>query len=151
MSDHNQLALQTHILALSTSDNWTLARQEWVFSAATYHLTYTNCPCGVQIREMCYIHNIENNNETYIGNVCVNQFMSISVENALFDGIKRIQADIEANANPALIRYCYQIEVLKEHEYQFLMNVCLKRKFSDKQLQWKKVLNQKILNEVIIK
>ena len=50
------------------------------------------------IKELCYIKNQLNDNETYVGNICVNQFIGIDTGN-LFAGLKRIAKDDQANAN----------------------------------------------------
>ena len=149
MSDHNHQALQNHILSLSNSDNWSIARAEWIPGIVIYNPLGTHCPCGVAINDMCYLHNIENKKETFIGNVCINNFMEIPVEKSLFDGIRRIKEDLEANTNAALTRYCHEQSIINDWECEFLLNTNLKRKPTEKQLQKQIQINTKILREVV--
>ena len=147
MSDHSFAALIDHIVVRSVSDNWAIAKTEWVFSGALYHPSYTHCPCGVLIKEQVFIHNVHNDKNTYIGNVCIGNFLT--VDNKLFAGIKRIHKDPNKNVNPALAEYAYANRIINRWEYTFLMNTCRKRKLSIRQMNTKTELNSRILKRVI--
>ena len=104
-----------------------------------------NCPCGQKIKEHCYIRNRLNGNATYVGNVCIDRFIQIDTSN-LFDGLKRIAADVSANANHDLIEHAWNNGYLfSEKEYVFLKQTVLKRKLSPAQRAWKEKINRRIL------
>jgi hypothetical protein len=110
---------------------------------------WDNCPCGKEIKELCYIQNQLNGNKTYVGNVCVNRFIGIDTGN-LFAGLRRIIEDETANANEDLIIHAYQLGYIFEREYQFLMQTRKKRLLSVKQLEWKKKINRRIVSQTVV-
>ena len=136
--NHNFENLKKHILPLSNSDNFRSAKN------------WDNCPCGKDIKEICYIQNQLNGNKTHVGNVCVNQFIGIETGN-LFAGLKRIAKDITANANEDLIIHAYKLGYIYESEYVFLMDTRRKRNLSDKQKEWKKKINRRIVNKTVVR
>lgn len=147
----NRERLEEHIVARSEADDFNAARVEWSLVHIEYHEDWDNCPCGKDIKELCYIRNEKNGQQTYVGNVCIKNFMGISTGN-LFDGLRRIIADPEANANEDLIRYAKRMGFLYDDtEYNFLMHTKNKRKLSPKQLAWKKRINRRILNKVVVR
>ncbi|MBZ7458998.1 hypothetical protein FMJ29_08455 [Klebsiella michiganensis] len=150
MESHNFERLQAHILSLSVSDNFEVARKEWNLHSIEISEEMDNCPCGQEIKEHCYIENKRNGNTTYVGNVCINRFMEIST-GTLFDGLKRIKKNIFANANKALIEYADQKGYLYDRDYGFLIDTMNQRKLSDKQKAWKERINTRILKEVVVK
>ena len=87
--EHNFEKLRAHILPLSESPSFELARSEWQLVDVEVSEEFDSCPCGQQIKEHCYIQNILNGSRTYVGNVCINRFLGIDTGN-LFDGLKRI-------------------------------------------------------------
>ena len=147
---HNFENLKNHILPLSNSNEFHSAKNEWKLVGVEIREDWDNCPCGKDIKELCYIANQLNGNETYVGNVCVNQFIGIKTGN-LFSGLKRIANDRTANANEDLIVHSYNLGYIYEEEYKFLMNTKNKRKLSDKQKSWKEKINKRIINETVVK
>ena len=148
MSDHSIQVLQNHILSRSESSIWQIALTEWIPSGVSYY--WNTCPCGVAIKENIFLYNTHTQQETHVGNVCIEHFSHIHVDDSVFDGIKRIQDDIRANTNVALTKHCHQHEILNEKEAEFLFNTALSRKLSEKQLAWKEKLNTRILKELTI-
>lgn len=143
--------LGNHIVSLSLSNSFTDAKKEWVLDNVTISEESESCPCGHEnIKELCYIKNIINGNITFVGNVCVNKFVGIDTGN-IFSGIKRIKADVYANPNEDLIIYAYKKKILYDNEYTFLIDTKNKRKLSNKQLEWKRKINLKILDKLKIK
>lgn len=147
--EHNIEKLKEHILPLSNSSDFYVAKNEWKLVGVEIQEDWDNCPCGQAIKELCYIENQFNGNKIYVGNVCVNQFIGIDTGN-LFAGIKRIAKDNSANANEDLILHSYQLGYIYEKEYQFLMQTRRKRKLSEKQLAWKKKINWRIVNQTVV-
>lgn len=61
--------LKPEILNLSNSKDWNIAKQEWQFHYAYKSEDAQQCLCGKQpIYNICVIRNVENGNETEVGN-----------------------------------------------------------------------------------
>lgn len=142
--------LKTHILSLSKSDAFSVAKAEWKLVGVQINYDFDNCPCGQRIKELCFIQNQSNGKKTYVGNVCVNQFIGIET-GGLFDGLRRIALDYSANANQDLINHAYNLGYIHESEYNFLVQTRLKRKLSSKQLAWKQKINLRIINQTTVR
>ena len=147
--EHNLERLRSHILPLSNAEEFYAAKNEWKLVGVEIQEDWDNCPCGQAIKELCYIENQINGNKTYVGNVCVNQFIGIQTGN-LFAGLKRIAKDNKANANEDLIIRSYNLGYIYENEYQFLMQTRRKKKFSDKQISWKEKINRRIVSQTVV-
>lgn len=147
--EHNFERLKAHILPLSRAKSFDAARTEWRLVAVEISEEFDNCPCGQEIKEHCYIQNTVTGHETYVGNVCINRFIGIDTGN-LFDGLRRIAADETANANADVIEYANERGFLYDNEYDFLMRTRLKRVLSDRQKAWKRKINRRILNEIVV-
>jgi hypothetical protein len=151
MESHNFERLKAHILPLSVSSIFDVARQEWDLVGVEISDEFDNCPCGQDIKEHCHIRNRLNGHTTYVGNVCINRFIQIDTGN-LFEGLKRIAADDTANANHDLIDHAYRMGYLfDQKEYSFLKQTVLKRNLSPKQLEWKRKINRRILAKTIVR
>lgn len=150
MSEHNFERLKAHILPLSNATVWSDAKNEWRLVGIEMQEDWDNCPCGKEIKELCYIQNKINGNKTYVGNFCINKFIGIDTGN-LFDGLRRLIEDETANANEDLIIHSYQLGYIFEEEYQFLMQTRKKRILSSKQLEWKKKINRRIINQTVVR
>lgn len=70
--NHNLENLIEHIVPLSKADNFNAAKAEWKLIGIEIVEEFDNCPCGQNIKELCYIENQINRNQTYVGNVCIN-------------------------------------------------------------------------------
>lgn len=148
--EHNFERLKLHILPLSNAADFNDARNEWRLVGIEVRDDFDNCPCGKEIKELCYIENQLNGNITHVGNVCVNKFIGIDTGN-IFAGLRRIVEDDAANANEDLIIHAYKFGYIFEKEYQFLMQTRLKRKLSNKQLEWKRKINRRIINKAVVR
>lgn len=147
--EHNFERLKEHILSLSESKDFDSARSEWKLTGFEFSEEFDNCPCGKEIKEHCYIRNLRNHNQTYVGNICIKRFMDIDTGN-LFDGLKRITLDKSANPNEDLIKHAYELGYIFEREYDFLMSTRRKRKLSEKQMEWKKKINKRIISKTVV-
>ena len=146
---HNFERLKAHILPLSLAADFDAARREWSLIGIEISEEFDNCPCGQDIKEHCYIRNTENENTTYVGNVCINRFIGIDTGRT-FAGLQRIARDPSANANEDLIRHAYSLGYIYEREYDFLMGTRHKRRLSEKQLAWKQKINRRITNKTVV-
>lgn len=82
--------------------------------------------------------------------MCVNRFIGIDTGN-LFAGLRRIIDDDSANANEDLIIHAYQFGYIYESEYKFLMQTRRKRILSAKQIEWKRKINRRIVNQTVVR
>ena len=107
--------LIAHILPLSNSTDFDIAKNEWNLDRIEFVRDFDNCPCGQRIKEVCHITNETTGNNTYVGNVCINRFLGIETGN-IFNGLKRIERDITANPNEDLIQYIYEKDIITTNE-----------------------------------
>lgn len=147
--EHNLERLKAHILPLSHSDRFEVARTEWDLVGVEITEEFDNCPCGQEIKEHCYITNRITVESTYVGNVCINRFIGIDT-GTLFDGLKRISKDPCANANLDVIEHGRQLGFIYDSEYKFLVETRLKRKLSPKQREWKRKINRRITQQIVV-
>ncbi|QBH00045.1 hypothetical protein [Xanthomonas oryzae] len=148
--EHNLERLKAHILPLSQSDRFDVARTEWDLVGVEITEDFDRCPCGQEIKEHCYITNRITGESTYVGNVCINRFLGIST-GTLFDGLKRIANDPHANANLDVIRHGLKLGFIYESEYDFLVSTRLKRNLSLRQLEWKRKINRRITQQIVVR
>jgi hypothetical protein len=147
---HNLERLKSHILPLSRSDQFDVAKGEWDLVSVEISEEWDNCPCGKEIKEHCFIRNRLTGNTTYVGNICINKFIGIDT-GTLFDGLKRIHKNVTANANIAVIEYARERGFLfGDNEYKFLLGTTRDRNLSAKQLEWKAKINRRILNQTVV-
>jgi len=151
METHSFERLKAHILPLSVSHSFDVARGEWSLVAVEISEEFDQCPCGQDIKEHCYIRNRLNGNETYVGNVCINRFIQIDTGN-LFEGLKRIAKDLTANANSDLVEHAFRMGYLySEKEYNFLKQTTRKRNLSPAQSEWKVKINRRIVAQTVVR
>lgn len=50
--------------------------QQWTYLYSDFEADGHTCPCGARIKELCYIRNVETEEELYVGNDCIIQFGS---------------------------------------------------------------------------
>jgi hypothetical protein len=149
--DHDRKKLEAHILSLSRARGFSSACAEWDLAGIEVSEEFDNCPCGQQIKEHCFIRNRVTGHETFVGNVCVNNFMGMSTS-TLFDGLKRVRDDHNARPNEALIEHAFAKGYLYgETEYEFLDGIKRKRKLSPAQLGWLHKINRRILGKIVVK
>ena len=148
--EHNLERLKEHILPLSRSDRFEIARTEWELVGVEITDEFDQCPCGKEIKEHCNIKNRVTGESTYVGNVCINRFIRIDT-GALFDGLRRIAKDLYANANLDVIQHGLKLGFIHESEYNFLVETRLKRNLSLKQLEWKRKINRRITQQIVVR
>lgn len=148
--EHNFERLKAHILPLSRARHFDAARLEWELIGVELSEEWDACPCGQPIKEHCFIQNKLTGERTHVGNVCINRFMGIETGN-LFDGLRRIAADPQANANLDVIEHAQKLGYLFENEYPFLVRTRLKRKLTNAQLAWKEKINRRITNKTVVR
>jgi hypothetical protein len=139
--------LTEEIIKLSESEFWESARNEWTFEYAYYSDDLQRCLCGhYPIKNICVIKNKVNKTQTEVGNCFVNKFLGIDDGNKIFASIKRLKEDSTKSMSLEVLEYLYGKKVLSEFEYDFYKDTIRKRKFSDKQLEIRKKINQKLID-----
>ncbi|MEJ5174583.1 hypothetical protein [Erwinia sp. MYb416] len=141
--------LKGHILSLSESDDFEVAKREWVLNSIEISEKEAYCPCGQKIKEHCFITNKLNNNATCVGSICMHKFLEIPTR-TLFLGLRKIKKNTSSNANLSLIEYAKEKGFIYNNEYVFLVSTINKKNLSGRQLNWKVRINTRILNETIV-
>lgn len=139
--------LTEEILKLSSSKIWNSAKNEWIFDFAYYSDTQQTCLCGhFPIRNICVIKNESNNNVTEVGNCCINKFFRIHDGNKIFVSIKRLKEDISKSMSTEVLDFLHLKKIISPYEYDFYSNIIRKRNLSHKQLEFKKRINNKLID-----
>ena len=139
------------ILSLSVSYDWNTARSEWELLNVTISETPETCLCDhYPIIELCTIVNKLNRHTAIVGNCCVKQFIGLPSD-IIFQGIKRIQHNIEKAPNSALVSYANNHHWLSEWELQFLQSIGRKTKLSERQMACRIKINEKLLEKLNLK
>lgn len=139
--------LSNEIIKLSNSDYWDSAKLEWSFEYAYYSEELQTCLCGhYPIKNICVLKNNQNDNETEVGNCCVNKFLGIEDGNRIFSSIKRVKDDLTRSMSAEVLEYLNDKNVIDEFEFKFYNNIIRKRNLSTKQLEIKHRINQKLLD-----
>jgi hypothetical protein len=151
-------ALPAELSALSEEKSYPSLLGEWKLDYVE-HLepgnTSETCLCHHHpIREVCHIINTENGNTAIVGNYCITKINQERAEptfaktDKIFQSLKNILKSINASANQTLIDYAHEKGVITERAYDFYTEKRTKRKLTERQLEWKQALNQKIIDYI---
>jgi hypothetical protein len=139
--------LTNEIIKLSDSEFWNNAKLEWNFEYAYQSEEMQTCLCGhYPIKNICVIKNKKNENETEVGNCCINKFLGIDKGNKIFDSIKRLKDDLSKSLSAEVLEYLNDKKVITPFEYSFYSDTLRKRNFTTKQLEIRERINQKFLD-----
>lgn len=109
------------------------------------------CLCSKKIHQVMTIKNIHNGNTVKLGNRCIKQIKGpgSQLEDAhlVAAGLQRITEDVSAAANPALIKYAKARGFLSQKDCRFLAETCRKRSLTDKQENYRQLLNRRIIQQ----
>lgn len=148
----NWYKLKEKILSFSNSWDRSFAKNEWTLDNIYYiekEEEYETCSCGHSpIQEVCIIRNIENHKTAIVGNVCVQKFINHIDSWNLFDWLKRISKNLSLWPSKELIEYALKKWYINNWEYSFCNNRFWKKRFTQKQLDTRKKINQKIWNKI---
>lgn len=145
---HNFKQLKTAILARSQATDWEVARKEWKLTQIYEAEEAETCLCGhTPIIEICVLSNTVNGQIAEVGNRCVKRFLGLRSD-LIFDGIKRIRADISKSLNADSTVFFYEQGVLTTWEYDYQNSTLSKRALSLKQLEIRHRINQKVLTYI---
>lgn len=142
---YNFKQLKERILALSTAQDWEVARKEWSLVGIHEADEPDTCLCGhFPIIEICEISNSTTCRRTEVGNQCVKRFLGLRSD-LVFTAIKRIRKDITKSLNADAIVFFYERGLLNNWEYNFSQDTQSKRNLSPAQLKTRVAINEKVL------
>lgn len=134
------------IIDRSNSKVWDIAKTEWSVVDMENVEEPETCLCGhFPITEVLILKNKYSNCRVRVGNVCVNKFIT---KNNNFNGYKKIRKDINKSINYELLEIAYKNKWISLKEFDFYRNIISKRCLSDKQLSWKKSINETIISKI---
>lgn len=141
----SEYKLIEEIIALSQSRNWDSAKLEWALESIYFGEGQDSCLCGhFPIVELCQLKNKINQNTVIVGNYCVNKFLGLPSAQ-IFQAVKRIQEDTTKSLNAETIHHARTKGWIGDWEFNFYSNIFRKRSLSEKQLNKKISINEKIL------
>lgn len=145
---YNFEQLKKRILAMSSATDWEAARKEWALVNIYEADELETCLCGhYPIIEICEIYNKTTSKGTDVGNVCVKRFLGIRSD-LIFTAIKRIRKDITKALNADAIVFFKRRGVINQWEYEFSQDTMRKRDLSDRQMQTRRKINEKVLSAI---
>lgn len=108
------------------------------------------CICTHPITELVYIQNKLNGNELIIGNCCMDKIGK--VPERMTNNLFRLKKDITKSMNRDLIDFIQQkYNLLTKWEFNFYLDIMKKRKLSDRQMEIKQKINQKVIKSFTTK
>lgn len=142
--------LQEKILNQSESKIWEHAKREWKLNYIYENESHQECVCGhYPIKEICVIKNIKNKNQREIGNHCIKQFLGLNTSK-LFLSVKKVKKDIVASVDCDTLDYAYENNFISNWDFNFYSHIRLKRILSQKQLDQKIRINEKIFEIIVL-
>jgi hypothetical protein len=145
----SEYKLIEEIIALSYSKNWDSAKLEWTLESIYFGEGQDSCLCGhFPIVELCQLKNKVNRNTVIVGNYCVNKFLGLPSAQ-IFQAVKRVQEDITKSFNAESIHHARTKRWIDDWDFNFYSDVFRKRNLSEKQLNKKIAINEKILKFIV--
>lgn len=155
--DYGRWQLPENLVELSDGSSFPGVLREWELDYIE-HLApgedSETCLCTHNpIREVCHIRNLQNGNTAIVGNCCVKKFekeeeyaANFEGTHKVFDALKRLQKNENANANEELLNYSYTKGIITKHEYDTYLEIWRNRTFTDAESRLILTANRKIIN-----
>lgn len=141
----SEYKLTNNIIQLSQSNDWNVAKLEWVLDEIYEADEPETCLCGhFPIIETCILKNKYNSNVTIVGNCCVKKFIGLPSDK-IFQAVKRVRKDDGKSLNIEAIQHALDNGWINKWEYDFSIDTMRKRKLSVKQLTTRRNINSKML------
>lgn len=139
----SEYKLTTELLKLSDSHIWDKAKLEWELVDIERVEDPEECLCGhFPIVEVCMICNSSTKITARVGNCCVKKFNNKS--DKIFRSIAKVKKNNEKSVNAGTLEFALKKIWITEKDFNFYMDILRKRNLSEKQLAWKKSINQRI-------
>ncbi len=141
----SQYKLTEEILKLSRAQIWDVAKLEWSLYQIYEAEEPETCLCGhFPIIEICTLQNKLNGQFATVGNCCVKKFIGLPSD-LIFQAVKRVRKDNQKSLNAEAIKHAHEKGWINDWEYNFSINTMRKRVLTDKQLQTRMRVNEKML------
>ncbi|MFQ6774939.1 hypothetical protein V6Z69_07005 [Cereibacter sphaeroides] len=145
---YNFQQLKAAILALSQAADLEVAKKEWRLVDISEADEPETCLCGhFPIIELCTIANAATAKSVDVGNVCVKRFLGFRSD-LIFQSLKRVRADLDKAISKDATAFFHERGVINDWEYQFQQSTMRKRILSQRQLEIRRALNQKVIAAV---
>lgn len=129
-----------NIINMSEKKNWEDAKKEWDILYSYINESFNSCLCGhYPIKEIIVLRNHLNNNQTIVGNCCINKFFEIKDFNKFFKAISKNKI------NKFIIEIALEKKIINSWEKEFLLNTWRKKNLTQKQQSLYKNLKEKII------
>ena len=141
----SEYKLTEEIINRSQSKVWDKAKLEWSLYQIYEADEAETCLCGhFPIIEICTLRNKLNGQFATVGNCCVKKFIGLPSD-LIFQAVKRVRKDNQKSLNAEAIQHAYDKVWINEWEYKFSIDTMRKRNLSQKQLQTRMKVNEKML------
>jgi hypothetical protein len=141
----SEYKLTEEIINRSQSKVWDMAKLEWSLHQIYEAEEPETCLCGhFPIIEICTLRNKLNGQFAIVGNCCVKKFIGLPSD-LIFQAVKRVRKDNQKSLNAEAIQHAYEKGWINEWEYKFSIDTMRKRNLSQKQLQTRMKVNEKML------
>jgi hypothetical protein len=141
----SEYKLTEEIINRSQSKVWDMAKLEWSLHQIYEAEEPETCLCGhFPIIEICALRNKLNGQFATVGNCCVKKFIGLPSD-LIFQAVKRVRKDNQKSLNAEAIQHAYEKGWINEWEYEFSIDTMRKRNLSQKQLQTRMKVNEKML------
>jgi hypothetical protein len=148
--------LVLEILKNSIAESWEEAKLEWK-CVGVIENTSGQCICGHLLNNLYFIQNNNNEKRLIVGSSCVKKFgtkqMIDYVKNAekLRKDYEKLIEKQKENKIPLSVRKpfldkLFNLNIINRYEYKFYTNIYTDLDLTEKQFNFKKQLNQKMLN-----
>ena len=137
--------LLSQIIGLSESDNWDLAKTEWVLRDVFRSETPDQCTCGhYPILEICIIQNVMTGYTAKIGNHCIRLFFDFRSDK-IFQAISRIEKDNKKSVNAETLEHAHRKAWINNWEKSFYEDTLKKRSMTFRQRAKRMQINDSIV------
>ncbi|MAF97489.1 MAG: hypothetical protein CMH26_02520 [Micavibrio sp.] len=141
----SEYKLTQNIIALSNSKVWDSAKLEWRLIEVYEADEPETCLCGhFPIIEVCVLGNVYNHQHATVGNCCVKKFIGLPSDK-IFQSVKRVRKDNTKALNAEALKHAHDKGWINDWEYNFGIDTMRKRKLSDKQIQTRIKINEKMM------
>lgn len=141
----SEYKLTEEIISRSRSNVWDIAKLEWNLHQIYEAEEQETCLCGhFPIIEICTLRNKVNGKFATVGNCCVKKFIGLPSD-LIFQAVKRIRKDNQKSLNTEAIQHAYDKGWITEWEYNFSIDTMRKRNLSQRQIDTRMKINDKML------
>jgi hypothetical protein len=138
------------LIKSSFSKNWNEAQFEWQLDSVIdlrNSNEYESCLCGhFPIKKLCFIKNSKTGAEKIVGSCCAKKFDNDWIK--IFDGIDKIHFYKGESTNYETLEFANKKGYINDWEFSFYLDIIRKRNLSEKQLEYKSKINNKLLLKI---